>query len=79
MGELVVNFFPMKILRFFSNGISIIVDAYAHPRDYVRPEYGFYHDQANLIGDVRNFGNDMRQAIGRKHVERAYQGSSHKS
>lgn len=68
----------MKILKFFADGFLMMVDVHIHPRDYVRPsEYNFYHDQANLIGDVREFGNDMRQAIGRKHVERTYQGSGH--
>jgi hypothetical protein len=79
VGEWAVNSIPMKILEFFSTGFYVIVDAYTNPRDYVRPsEYGFINDQANLIGDVREFGNDMRRVIGRKHVERAYQGSGHR-
>ena len=66
----------MKILEFFSTGFWVIADAYIEPQDYVRPsEYGFYHDQAYLIGDIRNVGNDMRKVIRRKHVERANQGS----
>lgn len=68
----------MKILQYFANGLTIIVDAYVHPREYVRPsKYGFSDDQANLIGDVREFGNDMRHVIERKHVEQAYKFTSH--
>jgi hypothetical protein len=70
----------MKILSHFTNGLLVIVDAYLNPRDYVRPsEYGFHRDRDNLVGDVKEFGNDMREVIGRKHVERAYQSPSHQS
>lgn len=68
----------MKILRYFANGYLSIVDAYLHPREYIRPsKYGFYRDQENLIGDVREFGNDMRRVIERKHVEQAYKSTGH--
>lgn len=78
MRELIVNRFHMKILKIFAEGFFSIVDSYIHPQAYVRPsERGFYDDQMNLVGDVKNLGNDMRKSIGRKHVERAYQGSRH--
>lgn len=70
-------FMPMKIFKFLANGVMVIVEAYTHPRNYIRPERGFYKDRANLVGDVKKFGGDMRQVIRRKRVERAYERPSH--
>ncbi len=67
----------MKILRYFANGFTLMVDAYVHPRDYVRTEYGFEKDNMNLAEDVRNFGSDMRRVIRGKHVERSYERSGY--
>src|SRR5712664_2279986 len=62
--------------RFFSNGISVIADAYTRTQGYLRPSpYSSYYDRLRLIGDVREVGNDMRKSIKQKHVEQTYQSS----
>lgn len=57
----------MLLIRLLKSGVTSIVEAYTRPRDYVRPSaYGFEIDRQNMIGDVKQIGSDMREAI-KKH------------